>query len=84
MLKVMIDKADLAMADMLEDVLAAGGYQVCGIVRAVEVGLELAALYKPDFAVLDVQLPGGDRGTDIGEGLRRPGGPGNVMAKRAW
>jgi DNA-binding response OmpR family regulator len=78
--KVMIVEDDLAMADMLEDVLVAGGYEVCGIARAVEEGLELAARHKPDFAVLDVRLAGGDRGTDIGAELHRPGGPGILYA----
>jgi DNA-binding response OmpR family regulator len=80
MLKVMIVEDDLAMADLLEDVLVTGGYEVCGIARAVEEGLELAARYKPDLAVLDVQLAGGDRGTDIGAELHRPGGPGILYA----
>jgi CheY-like chemotaxis protein len=80
MLKVMIAEDDLVMADMLEDVLVAGGYEVCGIARTVEEGVELGELHKPDLAVLDVRLAGGDRGTDIAARLHRPGGPGILYA----
>jgi CheY-like chemotaxis protein len=80
MLKVIIAEDDLVMADMLEDVLVAGGYEVCGIARTVEEALDLSALHRPDLAVLDVQLAGGDRGTAIGAQLHRPGGPGILYA----
>jgi two-component system, response regulator PdtaR len=43
MLKVMIAEDDLMMADMLEDVLVEGGYEVCGIARTVEKAVELGA-----------------------------------------
>ncbi len=35
---VMIAEDDLLMADMLEEVLVANGYEVCGIARTVEEG----------------------------------------------
>jgi DNA-binding response OmpR family regulator len=80
MLKVMIAEDDLAMADMLEDTLVEGGYDVCGIARTVEEGVELAAQHKPDLVVLDVWLADGDQGTDIGAWLHCPGGPGILYA----
>lgn len=33
---VMIAEDDLLIADMLEDALVAGGYEVCGIARTVK------------------------------------------------
>ena len=62
---VMIAEDDLLMADMLEDVLVAGGYEVCGIARTVEQGIELGDRCKPDLAVLDIRLADGGLGTDI-------------------
>src|SRR3984957_1043653 len=65
MLKVMIAEDDLMMADMLEDVLVEGGYEVCGIARTVEKGVELGERHQPDLAVLDLRLAGGGLGTEI-------------------
>ncbi|MEA2731969.1 MAG: hypothetical protein QOF70_6444 [Acetobacteraceae bacterium] len=80
MLKVMIAEDDLFMADMLEDVLIGGGYDVCGIARTVSEAIELGERHKPDLAVLDVRLADGDLGTDIGARLNRVGGPGILYA----
>ena len=38
---VMIAEDDLFMADMLEEALAANGYDVCGIASTVEKAVEL-------------------------------------------
>jgi two-component sensor histidine kinase/CheY-like chemotaxis protein len=65
MLKVMIAEDDLLMADMLEDVLVASGYEVCGIARTVGKAVELGEHHKPDLAVLDIRLAEGGLGTDI-------------------
>jgi two-component sensor histidine kinase len=73
MLKVMIAEDDLMMADMLEDVLVDGGYEVCGIARTVEKGVELGERHKPDLAVLDLRLAGGGLGTEIASPLNRQG-----------
>jgi two-component sensor histidine kinase len=73
MLKVMIAEDDLMMADMLEHVLVEGGYQVCGIARTVEKGVELGERHKPDLAVLDLRLAGGGLGTEIASRLNRQG-----------
>jgi DNA-binding response OmpR family regulator len=56
---VMIAEDDLLMADMLEDVLIGGGYEVCGIARTVEQAVELGERYKPDLAILDIRLAEG-------------------------
>jgi two-component sensor histidine kinase len=76
MTNVMIAEDDLFMADMLADVLAGAGYDVCGIARTVEEGVELGERFKPDLAVLDVRLAAGGLGTEIAARLdpaHRPG-----------
>ena len=62
---VMIAEDDLFMADMLEEALAANGYEVCGIARTVEKAVELGEQHKPDLAILDIRLADGGLGTDI-------------------
>ena len=80
MLKVMIAEDDLMMADMLEDVLVGNGYEVCGIARTVEKGVELAERHKPDLAVLDLRLAEGGIATEIAAQLNRPDGLGILYA----
>ena len=65
MSKVLIAEDDLLMADMLEEVLVDGGYDVCGIARTVDQAVELGERYKPDIAVLDIRLAEGGLGTEI-------------------
>ena len=67
----MIAEDDLMMADMLEDVLVESGYEVCGIARTVDKGVELGERCKPDLAVLDMRLADGGLGTDIAARLNR-------------
>jgi two-component sensor histidine kinase/CheY-like chemotaxis protein len=62
---VMIAEDDLLVADMLEDVLVHGGYDVCGIARTVAKAVELGERCKPDLAILDIRLAEGGLGTDI-------------------
>jgi two-component sensor histidine kinase/DNA-binding response OmpR family regulator len=76
----MIAEDDLFMADMLEEALAANGYDVCGIARTVEKAVELAEHYKPDLAVLDIRLANGGLGTDIPARLKSQGHMGVLYA----
>jgi len=80
MLKVMIAEDDLLMADMLEDVLVANGYEVCGVARTVEEGVSLGKRCKPDLALLDIRLADGGLGTEIAARLVPPGRPGILYA----
>jgi DNA-binding response OmpR family regulator len=80
MLKVMIAEDDLMMADMLEDVLVEGGYEVCGIARTVDKAVELGELHHPDLAVLDLRLAEGGFGTEIAARLNRHGELGVLYA----
>ncbi len=69
MLKVLIAEDDQLIADMAEEILTDHGYEVCGIGRNVAESLALASRHKPDLAILDVRLAGGDMGTRIATGL---------------
>jgi DNA-binding response OmpR family regulator len=80
MLKVMIAEDDLLMADLLEDVLVEAGYEVCGIARTVEEGIELSQAHKPDLAILDLRLANGGLGTDLAARLSRQNRPGVLYA----
>jgi CheY-like chemotaxis protein len=80
MLNVLIAENDLLMADMLEEMLIEGGYQVCGIARTVEEGVALGERHKPDLALLDLRLTAGQLGTDIAAQLDRTGGLGILYA----
>jgi DNA-binding response OmpR family regulator len=71
MLDVLIVEDDLSIADLLQEVLEAEGYTVCGIARTVEEAIRAAAQHSPDFAVIDVHLANGGLGTAVGEHLRK-------------
>ena len=77
---VMIAEDDLMMADMLEDVLDAGGYDVCGIARTVDEAVELGERCRPDLAILDIRLAEGGIGSDIPGRLRSKGRMGVLYA----
>ena len=77
---VMIAEDDLMMADILEEVLDAGGYEVCGIARTVEEAVEIGDRCKPDLAILDIRLAGGGLGTDIPGRLKHKGHMGVLYA----
>ncbi|MDB5393140.1 MAG: signal transduction histidine kinase [Rhodospirillales bacterium] len=80
MLKVLIAENDLLMADMLEEILIDGGYEVCGIARTVDEGVALGKRHKPDLALLDLRLVAGGLGTEIAAQLDRTGGLGILYA----
>jgi CheY-like chemotaxis protein len=65
MLKVLIAEDDLMIADMAEEILVEGGYEVCGIARTVAEGVALGRRHKPDLAVIDMRLADGGLGTEI-------------------
>jgi CheY-like chemotaxis protein len=64
-LKVLIAEDDLMIADLADEILVGGGYEVCGIARTVAEAVALAQRHKPDLAVLDLRLADGGLGTDI-------------------
>lgn len=80
MTKVLIAEDNVLIADMLEDFLVAGGYEVCGIARTVDEAVALADLHKPELAVLDFQLADGGYGSQIGPRLKDRGNLGILYA----
>jgi two-component sensor histidine kinase/CheY-like chemotaxis protein len=79
-LKVVIAEDDLFMADLLEDVLIDGGYEVCGIARSVDDAVQLCGSHKPQLAIVDLRLANGENGTDIVKRLPLGNRPGILYA----
>ena len=71
--KVMIAEDELLNADVIAEILAESGYDVCGIARTVAEAIELGERHEPDLAVIDLHLAGGGIGSEIGARLRRGG-----------
>lgn len=74
--KVLIVEDELIVADMVEEMLNAHGYEVCGIARTVAEAVSLARDHKPDLAVIDLRLADGELGTEVAAQLRGANGPG--------
>jgi DNA-binding response OmpR family regulator len=69
-LKVLIVEDDFMIADMSEDMLIRGGYEVCGIAPTVEEAVSLGLRHKPDLALIDFRLADGRLGTEAASRLR--------------
>jgi DNA-binding response OmpR family regulator len=69
MLKVLIVEDDFMVADCLEAVLSAAGYDVCGVAGGVADALLLDTRHLPDLAVIDFRLQDGEYGTEVGAAL---------------
>ncbi len=78
--KVLIVEDDFMIADWLEEVLVAAGYEVCGIAGTVAAAIALGKQHRPDLGVIDVRLAQGGRGTEVAAALRRHGGFGVLYA----
>ncbi len=65
MLKALIVEDNVMLADILEDSLLSGGYDVCAIAHTVDDAVLLADLHQPDIAVLDFRLGDNSYGSDI-------------------
>jgi DNA-binding response OmpR family regulator len=68
-MKVLIVEDDFMVADCLEEVLSAAGYDVCGVAGGVAEALLLDGRHKPDLAVIDFRLQDDELGTEIGAAL---------------
>jgi DNA-binding response OmpR family regulator len=64
-MKVLIVEDELMIADILETMLTAGGYTVCGIARTAKEALLMADRENPDLAIIDVRLADGSLGTGV-------------------
>ena len=65
MQKILIVEDDFMIADMVEEVLVANGYEVCGMAATVSEGVALCRLHDPDLAIVDLRLADGDLGTNM-------------------
>jgi DNA-binding response OmpR family regulator len=79
MLKVLIAEDDLMIAEMTEEILAAHGYEVCGIARTVDEAVALGRHHKPDLAIIDLRLADGGIGTEIATHLNEDLGSVGVL-----
>jgi DNA-binding response OmpR family regulator len=64
-LKVLIAEDDLVIADAIEEILMANGYEVCGIATSVSKAVALGREYSPELAILDMRLDGVKLGTEV-------------------
>ena len=71
--KVLIAEDELMIADMIAEVLAENGYDLCGIARSVAEAIELGEARRPGLAVIDLHLADGSLGAAIAHRLRRQG-----------
>lgn len=69
MLKVLIVEDDFMVADCLEEILLAAGFDVCGITGNVSEAIALGERIAPDLAVIDFRLSNGEYGTEVGAAL---------------
>jgi two-component system, response regulator PdtaR len=65
MKRVLIAEDDALIAELLEEVIADGGYAVCGVAATSDEALRFAELCNPDLAVVDVQLARGGDGIEV-------------------
>lgn len=80
MLKVLIAEDNVMIADILEDFLVTGGFDVCDVVRTVDEAVTSADLHKPDLAVFDFWLADGGFGSQIKPRLKDPDSIGILYA----
>ena len=57
---LVIDDSVAFLTAATEVVLAAEGFELAGVARSGEEGLELARLRRPDLALIDLNMPGID------------------------
>jgi DNA-binding response OmpR family regulator len=72
-MQVLVVEDDFMLADFLADALLDDGHTVCGIAATVDEAVALARQYRPDVAVVDMQLRGRERGSDIADQLMESG-----------
>ena len=67
--KILIVEDEFVIADVLANILKPAGYNVCGIADSVREALEMIAVAKPDFVLLDIYLKGKLTGIDLAHRL---------------
>ncbi len=74
-LKILVIEDEFLIAFDLEQILAEAGHDVCGIASTAAEALRLAATTKPQLAFVDVDLPDGHTGFEIGRSFATAGTP---------
>lgn len=72
-MQVLVVEDDVMLADFLSDALTDDGHVVCGVASTVAEAVALARRHRPDVGVLDMQLLGGERGSDVADQLAQSG-----------
>lgn len=80
MATVLIAEDDFLIAEMLEEAALSGGYQVCGTASRVSEVIALCEEHRPDLAIIDLRLAGGDDGLDAAVELAKRANPGILYA----
>ena len=68
---VLLVEDDFLIAMAMQDALEAVGYEVVGPAATVAEALRLVETRRPDLALVDITLRGGDSGVDLCRALRR-------------
>jgi DNA-binding response OmpR family regulator len=68
-MKILVVEDDVMLADFLEEALQDIGHNVCAIAGRVDDAVRLVHEHRPDIALLDMQLQGGEYGTDVADRL---------------
>lgn len=68
-MKILVVEDDVMLADFLEEVLQDIGHNVCAIAGRVDDAVRLIREHRPDIALLDMQLQGGEYGTEVADRL---------------
>lgn len=81
---VLIADDDPSMRGALRDMLSSEpGYLVVALAADPESAIDLAGTHRPDFAILDVKMPGGG-GIRAAEGIRAASPGTRIVALSAW
>ena len=70
-MRVLVVEDDIMLADCLAEALRDDGHDVCGVARTVAEAVSLARQHRPDVAILDMQLRGTERGSDVVDQLKQ-------------
>ncbi|MBX6375828.1 MAG: response regulator [Acetobacteraceae bacterium] len=69
-MRILVVEDEALLAMHLEDLLVSLGHESCGAAATGAAALELAARERPDLALMDLVLAGGDDGRDVARALR--------------
>ncbi len=70
---ILVVEDEALVALQIEAFLETAGYRVAGLADSIDSALEIVATSKPELAVVDVNLVGGDSGIELALKLRDQG-----------